>query len=118
MAHAVDGFDLTFTSHTSWKAKRRERGKAIDIIPVTWTKGRRQTAGGPYQEVWYQDPEEMKQRAADPAPFVVALAAAKDYAIHPHAFKEFVGLFEVTATGEILSDNSIQTQVLQRVRGR
>ena len=110
--HRVDGFDLTFTSRTSWKATRRERGHAIDIVPVVWTKDRH----GSYQGVSYQDPVEAEQRAADPSPFVVALARAKDYDRHPHEFKEFVGLFEVSATGEILSDKSVQTRVLRRIK--
>ncbi len=114
----VDGFDLKFTSRTSWKAERRLRGEPIDIVPVTWTKGRRQGADSKeiFQEVWYQDPAEMGTRAADTSPFVIALAVAKDYAIFPHAFKEFVGVFEVVATGKTLSDKSIETKVLKRVR--
>jgi hypothetical protein len=36
MGHSVDGFDLKYTSRTSWKAERRERGTLIDIVPVTW----------------------------------------------------------------------------------
>jgi len=114
----VDGFDLKFTSRTSWKAERRRLGKLVDIVPVTWTKGRRQDRGSKeiFQEVWYQDKVEMAGRAADPSPFVIALAVAKDYSTFPHAFREFVGTFEVVSTGEVLSDRSIETKVVRRVR--
>ena len=114
MPHRVDGFDLTFTSRTSWKARRRARGHVIDIVPVVWTKDRRQVGTAVYQGVGYQKRDEMEARMADSSPFVVALAIAKDYAKHPHEFKEFVGLFEVRATGECLDDQKIQTQVLRR----
>lgn len=114
MPHRVDGFDLTFTSRTSWKAERRARGRVIDVVPVVWTKDRCQAGSSVYQGVSYQSRDEMEKRLADPSPFAVALAVAKDYAKHPHEFKEFVGVFEVTATGERLSDNSIQTRVLRR----
>ena len=67
-----------------------------------------------YQGVSYQSRDEMEKRLANPSPFAVALAVAKDYVKHPHEFKEFVGVFEVRATGERLSDHSIQTQVLRR----
>jgi hypothetical protein len=46
----------------------------------------------------------------------VALAIAHDYAVQPHAFKEFVGVFEVVATGKIVSDISIETEVRRRVQ--
>lgn len=116
MTHLVDGFDLKFTGRRSWKAERRQRGRLVDVVPVTWTKGRRVEEGRIFQEVWYQDRSEMAARASDPSPFVVALAIAHDYAVEPHAFKEFVGVFEVTPTGKILSDISIETEVRRRVQ--
>jgi hypothetical protein len=93
-------------------------GRLVDVIPVTWTKGRRQAGGEVYQEVWYQDLDEMAQRLADPGPFTVALAVAKDYGKFPYDSKEFVGVFDVSATGEKLSHNSIQTRVLRRAQLR
>jgi hypothetical protein len=63
-----------------------------------------------------QDDSELAARAVDARPFVIALAVAKNYSTLPHAFKEFVGVFEVVATGKILSDNSIET--LRRVRAQ
>ena len=116
MAHSVDGFDLRFTSRTSWKAERRHAGRLIDIVPVTWTKGRRQAGPDIFQEVWFQDCDEMEARRADPNPFVVAVAVAKDYAKKPHEFDEFRGVFEVAATGKLLSKNSLETRVVQRLK--
>jgi hypothetical protein len=60
---------------------------------------------------------ELETRLADPAPFVVALAEAKDYSVKPHAFKEFKAIYEVVATGVRLTDHSIQTRVLRRLSG-
>jgi hypothetical protein len=116
MTHPVSGFDLKFTNRRSWKAERRYAGRLIDVVPVTWTKGRRSENGEIFQEVWYQDKEEMEARRTDPTPFVVALAIAKDYSIQPHAFDAFRCLYKVSATGAVLSDRSIETKVLERVR--
>ena len=118
MTHPVDGFELKFTSRGSWKAERHEHGRLVDIIPVTWTKGRRVVANQIFQEVWYQDHSELAARAVDASPFVVALAIAKDYSTLAQAFQEFRGVFEVVATGKILSDDSIETKVLHRVRAQ
>lgn len=117
MAHPVDGFDLTFTSRTRWKAIRKVRGRKVDIIPVTWTKGWRKDPGSGENrlEVWYQDPAELESRSQDPSPFVVALAIAKDYSVMPHAFQSFQGVFEVAPTGTVLSKKSLETRVLKRV---
>ena len=118
MAHRVDGFELSFTARTSWKAKRAEHGKLIDVIPVTWTKGRRNDplSNEIFQEVWFRDVAEMETFRSQSAPFVVALAIAKDYSADPHVFDEFRGIFEVKSTGRVLSENSIETLVLRRVR--
>jgi hypothetical protein len=118
VAHSVDGFELKFTGRKSWKAARYANGRLIDIVPVTWTKGRRQDPGSNeiFQEVWYQARTELEQRNTDPTPFVVALAIAKDYAEMPHQFKEFRGVFEVAPTGRLLSENSLETKVLRRVK--
>ena len=104
MAHFVDGFDLTFTSRRSWKAERRQRGKVIDIVPVTWTKGRWQdpVTKDVYQEVWFQDRNEMLERNGSSEPFVVAVGVAKDYSKMPHEFEEFRAVFEVVPTGVVL----------------
>jgi hypothetical protein len=119
MTHPVDGFDLKFTSRRSWKAERRQRGHLIDVVPVAWTKGRRVDDGGRiFQEVWYHDRGELEARANDPTPFVVALALAHDYAVQPLAFRHFVGIFEVAATGKILSDISIETEIRRRVQAQ
>jgi hypothetical protein len=48
--------------------------------------------------------------------FFVAAAARKDPRRAPDKFKEFVGVFEVQATGEILSDWSIETKIVREIR--
>jgi hypothetical protein len=116
MAHDVDGFELKYVGRT-WKAERREHGKLLDVVPVTWTKGTRTDGDETLQEVWYQNIGEMEERLADPAPFVVAVAKARDYGVKPHAFKEFKAIYEVVASGVRLTHNSIQTRVLRRLRG-
>jgi len=116
MAHCVDGFELSFKDRRSWKAKRVAHGKLIDVIPVTWTKGMRKESNEIFQEVWFRDVAEMETFRSQSAPFVVALAIAKDYSVIPHAFDEFRGIFEVIPTGIVLSENSIETRVLRRIR--
>jgi len=34
----------------------------------------------------------------------------------PHAFKQFTGTFEVAPTGKFLTEHSLETRVLRRVR--
>lgn len=118
MAHDVDGFDLTFTSRTSWKAERKANGALLDIIPVTWTKGRRQANGQTFQEVWFKDPADMMVHNSRTTPFVVVVARAKDYDKLPHEFAEFVAIFEVEPTGTVLSNASIETRVIRRLLNR
>jgi hypothetical protein len=118
MPHSIDGFDVTFTSRRSWKAKLRCRGRVVETVPVTWTKGRRQAESDIFQEVWFQNEKDLEAHRTDVEPFRIALAVAKDYAQHPHQFQEFKGVFEVLATGERLSDLSIQTRVLRRFTAR
>jgi hypothetical protein len=50
--------------------------------------------------------------------FFVAAAARKDPKRAPDKFKEFVGVFEVEVTGEILSDWSIETKIGNSRGGR
>jgi hypothetical protein len=118
MPHLVDGFEVAFTSRRSWKATLRCHGRLIDTVPVTWTKGRWQTGPDVFQAVWFQNADELEAYRTSSAPFRVALAIAKDYAEHPHQFQEFRGIFEVQATGEQLSETSIQTRVLRRFTAR
>jgi hypothetical protein len=88
MSHSVDGFKLEFTGRRSWKAERRLLNEKLDIVPVTLTKGRRQGASSKevFLEVWFQNAEELKHRAADPSSFIVALAKAKDDQEFPPVF--------------------------------
>jgi len=120
MPHYVDGFELTFTSRTGWKAERRLRNQKLDVVPVTLTKGRRQVASSKevFLEIWYRNTEEMRYRAADLNPFIVALAKAKNDLESPPIFDEFVGIFRVVPTGAFLSENSIEAKILERVKGR
>jgi hypothetical protein len=112
------GYRLSFTHRRSWKARRRLLDREVDIVPVTLTKGRRQGASSKevFLQVWYQDVEELRRRVVDPSAFVVVLARAKDDRKMPPDVDEFVGIFRVVPTGIVLSENSIETKVLERVR--
>jgi hypothetical protein len=117
MAHSVSGFDLEYTSRTSWKANVRVGGRIIAVAPVTWTKGRREGDNGTvYQEVWFQNSAEMEERRLSAEPFIIAVAIAKDYNHHPHQFQEFRSVLEVISTGRALTEKSIETRVLRRLR--
>jgi hypothetical protein len=117
MKHSIDGFELNFPRGRSWTAERRQYGRHIDEVPLTWTTGSRDGKDAKVlQEVWFKDRAELERRAADPRPFVVLLATTEDTSVLPHAPKDFVGLFEVAATGKILSGISLETEVRRRVR--
>lgn len=135
MAQIIDGFELKYVSRLR-KAERRQNGRLIDTIPVTWAKTWRQAppvaptaapkgarvtkmAAPPrdiFLEVWYQDAAEMEARKGDGAPFFVALATTSEVAGKPDKFSEFRGVFEVTATGEALSPNSLESKVIRRAK--
>jgi hypothetical protein len=119
MSHHVDGFELKFTSRTSWKAELRFQNQKI-VVPVTLTKGRRKGASSQevFLEVWYRNADELRSRAADSNDFIVALAKAKDDHAAPPVFDTFVGLFRVIPTGVLLSETSIETKILERVRAQ
>jgi hypothetical protein len=119
-AHNVDGFGLQFTSRTSWKAEITKGNKSIAIAPVTWTKGyvRDPQGSGLLLEVWYRRIDDMEAALSSRTPFLVALASAKDYSKLPHDFDFFTGVFEVVSTGIKLTENSIQTKVLRRIKAR
>lgn len=114
MKRKVDGFDLNCLAKRSWKVERSQYGRRIDQIPVTWTTG--EPAQNSKLEVWFPDPAELERRAADPRPFVVALATAERESVLPPQTRDFVGLFEVVATGALLSGISLETEVRRRVR--
>ena len=115
MAHEVDGLTLRYTSRTSWKAEIMVGGRTIAVAPVTWTKGRRGSPPDLFQQVWFRNQTELEQYRTSPAPFLVAVAIAKDYNKHPHEFAEFRQVLEVQSTGKRLDDNSIETRVIRRV---
>jgi hypothetical protein len=116
MAHSVDGFDLRFTGRTSWKAERRLRGKLIDVVPVTWTKGWLKTPKGVFIQVWFRNETDLLEYNSRPEPFVIAVAKAKNYNRFPHEFEQFTALFQVKATGNTMSEKSIETLMLDRIR--
>ena len=116
MKRKVDGYDLKCPATRSWKVERSQYGRRIDEIPVTWTTGQQARDGKLFQEVWFPDREELERRAADPRPFVVALAKAGRESLLPPQSQDFVGLYEVVATGALLSGISLQTEVRRRVR--
>lgn len=120
MAHSVGGLDVKYTSRTSWKAEIRSRGKVVAIAPVTWTKGRytKQNSSEVFQQVWFQNADELEEHRTSRDPFIVAVAVAKDYNHHPHEFQDFQAVFEVVATGEIWDDKSIETRVIRRVTSK
>jgi hypothetical protein len=119
-AHSVGGLDLKYTSRTSWKAEIRSHGKVVAIAPVTWTKGRdtKENSQEVFQQVWFQDADELEEHRTSTDPFIVAVAVAKDYGHHPHEFKDFQAVFEVVATGEIWDEKSIETKVIRRVTSK
>ena len=119
MTHSVDGFGLEFTARKSWKAQRYEFGSKIDVIPVTWTKGLQFKTK--MLEVWFCNPVEMETHRKSREPFVVALAIAKDYSVHPHEFQEFRAVYEVVATGNMGASEggtSIETSIVRRIYGK
>jgi hypothetical protein len=68
-----------------------------------------------FQEVWYQNEDELAAARDSKDPFIVAVALAKDYGQHPHQFRSFQAIFEVVSTGRQLTRQSIETKVLRRV---
>ncbi|MBO1022874.1 hypothetical protein IPV08_23225 [Methylobacterium sp. SD274] len=91
----------------------------IDTVPISWTKG--WVVDKPsktiFLEVWFQKEEELLAAMNANEPFKVAVGVADNYDAFPHSFKEYRGLFLVEPTGERISDISIQTRVLERVKG-
>ncbi|MCK1691029.1 hypothetical protein [Bradyrhizobium sp. 145] len=120
MAHSVGGFDLKYTSRTSWKAEVRSHGEVVAIAPVTWTKGRytKQNSKDVFQQVWFQNAHELEEHRTGTDPFIVAVAVAKDYSHHPQEFQDFQAVFEVVAAGDICDEKSIETKVIRRVTSK
>lgn len=119
MTTLVDGFGLKFTGRTTWKAERSEFGSVIDIVPVTWTKGMNREAKT--LEVWFRNPVELQAHRISREPFIVAVAIAKDYDVSPHEYKEFRGVYQVVATGNMGCYNdgmAIETTMLRRIFGK
>lgn len=115
MPHHLDGYELKFAARRSWKAERRLDGTLIDTVPVTWTKGIRETGNDRFLQVWFPNTDELRDYSQRTDPFVVAVATAKDFNQHPHQFSKFNYLYEVVATGELLSPDSIETRIIRRI---
>jgi hypothetical protein len=117
MAKKADGFELKFTHRGSWMVERIAAGRAIDVIPVAWARDFRidPSSRRKFQKVNFQDARDMEARLQDPAPFVFALADAKDYAVVPHSVKSFQGVYEGAVTGRTFSDRSLEVEVLRRL---
>ena len=111
----VNGYSLAYTSRRGWKANLRLRGKLVDTVPVTWTKGRRQRGREEFLKVWIGNAEERLAYSKRTEPFVVAVAIAKDYSELPHAFSAFDSIWLVSATGRVLRDKSIETRLIERL---
>ena len=119
MTHSADGLEMKFTHRTSWKGHIFFGGRIVDTVPISWTKGWwvDPNTKDIFLEVWFNDRTKLEQRALEAIPFNVAVGKAHDYEEMPHSFDKYQGLFNVLPTGEILSDISIQTKVLRRVKG-
>lgn len=74
MPYSADGFDFFYTHRGSWKAERRRAGRLIDVVPVTWTKGRCERDGTVYQEVWFGNSGEMEAHRKSTDRFIVVVA--------------------------------------------
>jgi hypothetical protein len=120
MSHSVDGFELKFTSRTSWKARVwLPGGKAVaDDVPVTWKDGWRFEDRKFFQRVWFRKADELEAHKSSRKPFLVAVADRKEKKVSqaPSVFKSFIGVYEVVSTGTILSENSIETRVVRRLK--
>jgi hypothetical protein len=116
VVHIVEGFKVRFTHRRSWKAEVRANGALVAIAPVAWTVGRRQCGRDAFQEVRFQDPDEMEQMRLHEQPFIVALAVAEDYNCSPRKVRAFQGIFEVVSTGSQTAFDGIDTKVVRRLR--
>lgn len=115
-AHSADGFGLEFTHRTSWKARLYKAGRVVDVVPITWVHTWRKSGDATYVEVWFKDPEEIQRHLELRERFAIALAVAKDPLEHPKTFQSFQGVFWVKSTGAMLSDQSVEAQIIGRRR--
>ena len=117
MAHEVDGYELAYTNRKSWKAKRLNSGKLVDIVPVAWSDGWRRDANSNAYilPIYYQDSTELEIRRQDMRPFPVAIAKARDPNVHPREFWYFVGVFEAVSTGIRLDAISFEARLTRRL---
>ncbi len=99
-------------------AERRERGKRLDVVPVAWTTDWHQTPSGPILHVHFKSAAEAKNYNVRPEPFVVAIVRAKDNDQRPKVVAGFATVVQVMATGHMVSERTIATTVMKRLRAR
>jgi hypothetical protein len=89
------------------------------VVPVAWENDLRMSGEEDFLEVRHRKKyrDEMDAHLAGGAPFIVALAKAKNPKAIPREFKEFKCVFEVVSTGRRLSDRTIETRILRRLTG-
>jgi hypothetical protein len=119
MIHDVDGFRLRFTGRNTWRAEYWSEDGQRGVVPVAWEHNLRMSGEEDFLKVMHRKKyrAEMDAHLADGAPFIVALAKAKDPKATPKEFKEFKCVFEVVSTGRRLSDRTIETRILRRITG-
>lgn len=117
MAHEVDGYELKYNGRRSWMAQLSQGGIVIEPrIPVTWATDWQK---GGLLRVWFRDRAEMLKHNDSKTPFIVAVATrARSDNPNIERFEKFNAIFRVTPTGELLSENSIQTRILDRLSDR
>jgi hypothetical protein len=109
MAHEVDGLTLRYTSRTSWKAENDSRRSNARGCPRHLDKGRRGSPPDLFQEIWFRNQSELEQYRLSTAPFLVAVAIAKDY----NTIREFAAfrqVLEVQSTRKQSGNHSVETR--------
>ena len=119
MAHHVDGFQLRFTGRSTWRAEFRSEDGQRGVVPVAWEHNLRMSGEEDFLLVMHRKKyrAEMDAHLASGAPFIVALAKAKDSKATTKEFKEFKCLFQVVSTGRRLSERTIETRILRVISG-
>jgi hypothetical protein len=120
MPHYVDGWGLRYTGRTTWRAEYWSKAGNYGEIPVAWENDLQMSSQGDLLAVRHRKKyrPEMDAHRTDRAPFIVAIARANNPKIRPgehRDFKQFLGVFEVAATGRRLTGDRIETKILRRL---